>query len=120
MFAIDALLLALLWYEYLDLRAVTFGLGLLLVVLVTLVAWVRLLRRGWLVWRVRKVFGDSIAHLRPPALPWNYLMAVSLSDLLITATLLIQSLHSLAVAYGLAALVHHGWQWRLALNQPTS
>ena len=69
---IDALLLSLLWWEHLHPRSSAFELGALLVLIVTVNVWVRLLRRLWLGWKVHRVFGSSIDHLRPPPLSLAY------------------------------------------------
>ena len=102
---VDALLLALLWWEHLHPRSDAFELSALLVLIVTANAWVRLLRRLWLGWQVHKVFGSSIDHLRPPPLSLAYRWFRALGDVLIVCSLVYMDKSILAIAYGGAALI---------------
>lgn len=111
---IDALLLALLWWEHLYPRRAAFELGGLLVLMVAVNSWEQLLRRFWLARKVRRVFGSSIEHLRPLPLSLAYRCVSGLGDLLVTASLIATGLPWLAWAYGLAALLVQAGQWKLA------
>ena len=102
---VDALLLALLWWEHLHPRSDAFELGALLVLIVTVNVWVRLLRRLWLGWKVHRVFGSSIDHLRPPPLSLAYRLFSALGDVLIVCSLMHMGKSILAIAYGGAALI---------------
>ena len=102
---IDALLLSLLWWEHLHPRSSAFELGALLVLIFTVNVWVRLLRRLWLGWKVHRVFGSSIDHLRPPPLSLAYRWLSALGDVLIVCSLMHIDKSMLAVAYGVAALI---------------
>lgn len=102
---VDALLLALLWWEHLYPRSEAFELGALLVLVVTVNAWVRLLRQLWLARKVRKVFGNAIDHLRPAPLCPAYRLVSGLGDVLIVGSLCAMGKFVLAGAYGLAALI---------------
>lgn len=119
MLGADAVLLALLWYEALS-GSTAFALGTWLTAYVTVSAWLRVLRRCWLEWRVQSVFGASISHLPRSALPRAYRGLGALGDGLITATLLWTQQWWLAAAYGMAAaLMHYQW-WRMARPWPAT
>ena len=102
---VDALLLALLWWEHSQPRSDSVELGALLVLVVTAYAWVQLLRRLWLGWQVHKVFGSSIDHVRPPPLSLAFRCFRALGDVLIVCSLVYMDKPILAIAYGGAALV---------------
>lgn len=111
---IDALLLALLWWEHLYPRRAAFEFGSLLVLMVVVNSWAQLLRRFWLGRKVRRVLGSAIDHLRPLPLSLSYRCVSGLGDLLVTASLIATGLPWLAWAYGLAALLVQTGQWKLA------
>ncbi|MEG2974526.1 MAG: hypothetical protein RR882_00365 [Comamonas sp.] len=111
---VDALLLVLIWWEYLQPRQASFALGSWLLLLFTCAVWLSLLRRFLLAWRVRRVFGSAIDHLRPAPLSLVYRGVSGLGDLLLTGSLVATGQSWLAGAYGLAALLQHGAQWRRA------
>lgn len=111
---VDAVLLALLWWEHLYPRSAAFELGALLVLLVTVNVWGQLLRQLWLARKVRKVFGDAIDHLRPAPLPLAYRLVSGLGDVLIVCSLCALGKFVLAAAYGLAAVLVMLGQRRLA------
>ena len=102
---VDALLLALLWWEHLHPRFEAFELGALLVLIITANVWAQLLRRLWLGWQVHRVFGNSIDHLRPPPLSLAYRLFSGLGDVLIVCSLVYMDKSMLVVAYGVAALI---------------
>ena len=102
---VDALLLALLWWEHLHPRSNAFEPGALLVLIVTVNVWVRLLRRLWLGWKVHRVFGNTIDHLRPPPLSLTFRWFRALGDVLIVCSLVYMDKPILAIAYGGAALI---------------
>lgn len=112
----DVLLLALLWREYLQPSSVPFALGNVLMLLVTLHAWVQLGRWLWRRHRVHKVFGDSVTHLQAAVLPWPYRLVGLVGDVLITATVLYTGNKMLALSFGTVALVLHGLQNRHLLS----
>ena len=111
---VDALLLALLWWEHLHPRFEAFELGALLVLIITANVWAQLLRRLWLGWQVHRVFGNSIDHLRPPPLSLAYRLFSALGDVLIICSLVHMGKLNLAVAYGGAALIVILSQWLLS------
>ena len=121
---VDALLLALLWWEHLHPRSGAFELGALLVLIVIVNVWVRLLRRLWLGWKVHRVFGNTIDHLRPPPLSLAYRWFSALGDVLIICSLVYMGKSMLAVAYGVAALIVISAQClysrRVAARAPTT